>query len=392
MTRLVLAGGTVADADGTIEADVAIDTESGSILAVGDVSAAIEDADEVTRIDASGGYVAPGLIDTHVHLMMQGRADTEAAHTEPATNHAMTAAGNLRNAVEAGVTTVRDLGSHSGLAVDAAAAVSDGRLVGPRVIAAGEAIVMTGGHGHWFGREADGTSEVRKAAREQLKRGASALKCMATGGVLTSGAQTGATELRPAELAEVAAVADAAGVPSAAHAHGRAGIENASEAGIDSVEHGTFMDRAAAATLADNDTYWVPTASALRGIVDNPDAGIPEEAMEKAERSAEAFASSFDHAASEGVPVAMGTDAGTPFNYIGDAPQELGYMHDYGMDAPDILAAATVNAADLLGLDDVGLIEAGYAADCVLLADNPREDPTAYEEPEVVVADGQRVV
>ena len=389
---LLIEHGTVADADGTITADVAIDTDAGEIVAVGDTDEAVEAAEELTTLDASGCYVAPGLIDCHVHLMMDGRADTQGATSEPVTNHAMTAAGNLRRAVEAGVTTVRDLGSADALAVDAAAAVADGRLVGPRVIAAGEAIVMTGGHGHWFGREADGPAEVRKAAREQLKRGTTALKCMATGGVLTSGAQTGATELRPEELAEVAAVGDAAGVPSAAHAHGAAGIENAAEAGITSVEHGTFMDRSAAETLADNDTYWVPTASALRGIMDNPDAGIPADAMAKAEQSAEEFASSFDHADTAGVTVAMGTDAGTPFNHIADAPQELTYMVEYGMEPTEALRAATTTAAELLGLDRVGLIEAGYAADCVVLPSNPHEDSTAYDEPQAVIADGNRVV
>lgn len=390
--RLVIEGGTVADADGTVAADVAIDPAAGGIVAVGDTSEAVAAAEEIERIDASGSYVAPGLIDSHVHLSMDGRADTQAARTEPTTNHAMTAAANCRAAVENGVTTVRDLGSPEALAIDAANAVADGRLVGPRVIACGRAIVMTGGHGHWFGREADGPSEVRKAAREQLKRGATALKCMATGGVLTTGAQTGAVELLPDELREVADAARKAGVPSAAHAHGAGGIENAAEADITSVEHGTFMDRSAAETLAANDTYWVPTASALKGIVGNPDAGIPDDAMAKAEEAAEAFASSFEYAIEAGVTVAMGTDAGTPFNYLAEAPQELAYMVEYGMEPATALRAATTNAAELLGLDDVGLIEAGYAADCVVLPRNPREDASAYGDCEAVIADGDRVV
>ena len=390
--RLLIENGTIADADGTLAADVAIDPDAGEIVAVGDTSDATAEADEIDHIDASGRYVAPGLIDSHVHLSMDGRADTQAATQEPVTNHAMTAAANCRAAVENGVTTVRDLGSPGALAIDAATAVADGRLVGPRVVACGRTIVMTGGHGHWFGREADGPSEVRKAAREQLKRGAGVLKCMATGGVLTTGAQTGAVELLPDELREVADAARQAGVASAAHAHGATGIENAAEAGITSVEHGTFMDRSAAETLATNDTYWVPTASALKGIVGNPDAGIPADAMAKAEQAAEEFASSFEHADAAGVTVAMGTDAGTPFNDIAEAPRELEYMVEYGMEPADALRAATTNAADLLGLDDVGLIEAGYAADCVVLPENPREHASAYGDCEAVIADGDRVV
>ncbi len=391
MQLLVCRDGTVADADGTIAADVAVDTAAGEIVAVGDVSDAVETATTVTELDASGQFVAPGLIDAHVHLQMDARADTASGRHEPRDSLAFTAAANLRTAVEAGVTTVRDLGAVGEVAIQAGEAVADGRLVGPRVLACGQAITMTGGHGHWSGREADGASEVRKAAREQLKRGADVVKCMATGGVLTAGAQTESTELTPAELDAVVEAANAKGVPTAAHAHGKQGIVDASEAGITSVEHGTYMDREAAATMADNNTYWVPTASALHGIVEGGE-GIPAEAVAKAEDAAEAFASSFDHAAAEGVEIAMGTDAGTPFNEIGDTPQELQYMVEYGLEPAAALESATVTAADLCGLDDVGLIGAGYAADLVVLPANPRERPAAYESPTAVVADGDRVV
>lgn len=392
MSTLVCEGGTVADADGTVAADVAVDTETGEILAVGDVSEAVAAASVVERLDASGSFLAPGLVDAHVHLQMDGRPDTQSGRHEPRDSHAYTAASNLRTAVENGVTTVRDLGATGEVAIQAREAVVDGRLVGPRVLACGQAVVVTGGHAHWSGREADGPAEVRKATREQLKRGADVVKCMATGGVLTAGAQTEAAELTPDELAALVDAAAAKSVPTAAHAHGKAGIVNAAEAGITSVEHGTYMDREAAATMAANDTYWVPTASALRGIVDNADGGIPAEAVEKAEAAAEAFASSFEHAAAEDVQIAMGTDAGTPFNHVSEIPTELQYMVEYGMEPAAALEAATVTAAELCGLDDVGLIEAGYAADLVVLPANPREEPAAYEEPTAVIADGKRVV
>ena len=392
MSTIVCEGGTVADADGTVTADVAVDTEAGEILAVGDVSEAVAAASTVERLDASGSFLAPGLVDAHVHLQMDGRPDTQSGRHEPRDSYAFTAASNLRTAVENGVTTVRDLGATGEVAIQAREAVADGRLVGPRVLACGQAVVVTGGHAHWSGREADGPTEVRKATREQLKRGADVVKCMATGGVLTAGAQTEAAELTPDELAALVDAAAAKGVPTAAHAHGKTGIVNAAEAGITSVEHGTYMDREAAATMAANDTYWVPTAAALRGIVDNPEGGIPAEAVQKAEAAAEAFASSFEHAAAEDVKIAMGTDAGTPFNDVSEIPAELQYMVEYGMEPAAALEAATVTAAELCGLDDVGLIEAGYAADLVVLPANPREEPAAYEEPAAVIADGKRVV
>ncbi|WP_313695568.1 metal-dependent hydrolase family protein [Halorarum halobium] len=380
----VLRNGTVVDADGVREADVAI--EDGDIVAVGDVG----DGDEET--DVSGQFVAPGLIDCHVHLMMDGRPDVASAITESDFDHAYVAAENLRAAVEAGVTTVRDLGGTGTLALDAGNAVADGRLVGPRVLACGQNVTMTGGHGHWFGREADGPAEVRRAAREQLKRGADVIKCMATGGVLTEGAQTGAPELTFEEIEAAVEAASAKGVPTAAHAHGKEGLLNAVEAGITSIEHGTFMDREAAAAMAEADTWWVPTACAVFNIVENPDAGIPDSAMAKAEAAVDSFVTSFDHTAAEGVRVAMGTDAGTPFNYFGDIPQEMSYMVEYGMTPGEALEAATVNAAELCGLDDVGRVTEQFRADLVVLAENPAEDADAWVDPAHVFADGEKVV
>ncbi|OYR45885.1 MULTISPECIES: amidohydrolase family protein [unclassified Halorubrum] len=384
----VLRGGRVADAAGSREADVAI--ADGEIVAVGDD---VDDAGDVDEeIDAARKTVAPGLIDAHVHVMMDGRPDVSTAVSESDYAASYRAASNLRAAVEAGVTTVRDLGSRGTLALDAGEAVAEGELDGARVLACGRNVIMTGGHGNWFGREADGPAEVRKAAREQLKAGADVLKCMATGGVLTEGAVTGAPELTPEELAAFTDAAAPTDTPTAAHAHGEAGIKNAVEAGITSVEHGTFMDREAAEMMADRGTYWVPTASALRGIVDNGiEAGIPEDAVAKAEDAADRFDDAWDHALDADVPIAMGTDAGTPFNFFEDIPQELAYMVDYGLSPEAALEAATVNAADLLGLDDVGRVEAGYRADLVLLDADPTEDVEAWREPAAVFAAGDRV-
>ncbi|UPV73958.1 amidohydrolase family protein [Halorussus limi] len=382
---LALRGGTVVDADGTREADVAV--EGGRIVSVGD---APDDPDE--EIDATGRFVAPGLVDAHVHLMMDGRADPGEISGDSESTLAYRAAANLRDALDAGVTTVRDLGASGSLALDARDAVEAGVLDGPRVVACGENVVMTGGHGHWFGREADGVPEVKKAVREQLKRGADVVKCMATGGVLTEGALTGMPELDEAELETVVETAGAKQVPTAAHAHGTEGIKNAVRAGISSVEHGTFMDREAAELMADRGTYWVPTAKALYGIVEaGTEAGIPEFAVEKAEEAKEAWADAFEYALDAGVPIAMGTDAGTPFNYLADAPEELELMVEHGLSERQALEAATVNAADLLGLDDVGTVAEGARADLVVLDENPLDDVTAWQSPTRVVSRGTTV-
>jgi imidazolonepropionase-like amidohydrolase len=250
---------------------------------------------------------------------------------------------------------------------------------------------MTGGHGNWFGREADGKGEVKKAVRERLARGAEVVKCMATGGVLTEGAVIGAPELDVEELETLVETANAKRVPTAAHAHGTEGMRNAVQAGITSIEHGTFMDREVAELMADRGTYWVPTASAFRGILDNSEAGIPEWAVAKAQQAAEAFADTFEHASAAGVPVAMGTDAGTPFNFHCEIPRELEFMVEFGLSPANALEAATATAADLLGLDDVGKVEDGYRADLVVLPENPVEDVSAWQEPEEILKAGERV-
>ena len=381
----VLRGGHVVDVDGVREADVAVD--DGRIVAVGDD---IEEGGEET--DVSGQFVAPGLVDAHVHLGMDGRPDVSTVQGESEATAAYRVAANLRDALDAGVTTVRDLGARDSLALDAARAVETGVLDGPRILAAGQNVVMTGGHGHWFGREADGVDEVRKAAREQLKRGADVVKCMATGGVLTEGAETGLPELTAEELTALVDAASGKEVPTAAHAHGKDGIDNAVRAGISSIEHGTFMDRETAELMADHGTYWVPTTAALVGIVENGvEAGIPEDAVAKAEDAIDAHADAFTHALDAGVPIAMGTDAGTPFNFFADIPQEMELLVDRGLTPEHALEAATVNAADLLGVDDLGKVAEGYHADLVVLDADPTEDPSAWREPAAVVAAGERV-
>ncbi|WP_255190696.1 metal-dependent hydrolase family protein [Natronobeatus ordinarius] len=379
---IALRGGTVIDATGTRRADVTV--EDGRVTAVGTETDAAD-----RELDVDGRYVVPGLIDTHVHLAMDGRPDVSTLRGEQGYAGAYRVTANLETLLEAGVTTVRDLGSWGSMAIDAARAVETGVVDGPRILAAGEAITMTGGHGHWFGREADGPAEVRKAAREQLKRGATTVKCMATGGVLTTGSRTGAPELTREELEAAVGVARAAGVPTAAHAHGVEGIVAATEAGIDSVEHGTFMDADAATRLADNGTYWVPTANALYGIVEHgTGAGIPDEAVAKAEAALDPYADAFEHALEADVPIAMGTDAGTPFNAFADVPTELERLVDHGLSPAAALEAATINGATLLGLEDVGLVEPGYCADLLVLDSNPLEDVTAWQRPEHVVTDG----
>jgi imidazolonepropionase-like amidohydrolase len=381
---LVVRGGTVVDASGERAADVAV--EDGEIAAV--EAGAGADIDQT--IDAEGAYVVPGLVDAHVHLALDGRPNTDSLTRENETMLTYRAADHLQQTVRAGVTTVRDLGGPPTLAIDAREAVAEGVLEGPRVVPAGANLTMTGGHGHQIGGgEVNGADEARKAARRQLKNGAEALKVMATGGVLTEGTQTGAPELFESEIRAVVEVGEAAGVPVAAHAHSTEGIKNAVRAGVDSIEHGTYMDREAAELMADRGTCWVPTTKALVGIAEGGvEGGLPEWAVAKNDDAIDDHRESFELAREAGVPVAMGTDAGTPFNYHADAAEELELMVERGYSPERALEAATIGAADLLGLTDVGLVSAGYRADLVVLPENPLADVTAWQRPQAVVAGG----
>ena len=382
---LVLRGGTIVDAGGSRAGDVAIADDR--IYEVGDVSVEPE-----REIDVSGSYLTPGLIDCHVHLGMDGRPVVSSHRLENTFEPAYRTVDNLRGALESGVTTVRDLGGWGTHAIDAARAVETETIVGPRVVPSGEAITMTGGHGHWFGREADGPDEVRTAAREQLKNGAEVIKCIATGGVLTTGTTTGAPELTKRELEAAVDVARSKNVPTAAHAHGREGILNAVEAGFSSIEHGTYMDRHAAQAMAENGTYWVPTANALYGIADaGPESDIPPDAIDKADAAREPFVDAFEYALEADVPIAMGTDAGTPNNYFADIPTELERLVEHGLTPKEALDAATIDAAHLLGFTDLGRIESGYLADFLVLPDDPLEDVSAWQRPQAIFKNGCQI-
>jgi imidazolonepropionase-like amidohydrolase len=384
---LELSGGTVVDADGRRAADVTV--ADGEVTAVGpDLES---EADR--RLDVTDRYVAPGLVDAHVHLALDARADVTTLRGDEETMLAYRGAAHLREAVRAGVTTVRDLGGPATLAVDAREAVAEGVLEGPRVVPAGQNITMTGGHAHYVGGcEVDGVAEARKAARTQVKRGAEALKCMATGGILTEGAETGAPELFEDEIRAIVGVGEAAGVPVAAHAHGTEGIKNAVRAGVDSVEHGTFMDTEAAEMMAERGTYWVPTTRALVAIAAaGVEGGIPEWVVAKTDDAVDDHRASFDLALEAGVPVAMGTDAGTPFNDHAGAAEEMELLVERGLSPAGALEAATVGAADLLGFDGVGLVREGYRADLVVLDSDPLADATAWRDPVAVVAGGDLV-
>ncbi|MGA2505639.1 MAG: amidohydrolase family protein, partial [Anaerolineales bacterium] len=206
-------------------------------------------------LDLQGHTLIPGLINVHVHLTMDdGAPDTfKALLAEPPAVTAIRAVGRARRMLEAGITTARDLGGVNYIELAVRDMISRGEIPGPRLLCAGRQITMTGGQGWPIGRECDGPDEVRKAVREQLKAGADLIKLMATGGVLTPGVEPGAAQLAEDELRAGVIEARKAGRRTAAHAQGLEGVKAAVRAGINTVEHGVFLDDEAVAIMKEHD-------------------------------------------------------------------------------------------------------------------------------------------
>jgi len=347
--------------------------QGGRIAAVGpDRDMSVPRSAEVP--DVRGMTVLPGLIDCHVHLCLGAEADVvHAIEREAPALTTLKASRFARQTLEAGFTTVRDVGCRDHSIFALKQAIADGVLPGPRIVAAGLAICMTGGHARFIGRQADGPVEVMTAVREQLAAGAEVIKFIASGGVLTPGTSPECAQMTPEELAAGMAEARRAGCRIAAHAHGADGMKNAIKAGTHSIEHATLMDDEAAGLMREYGVFMVPTLSALATTAAcGLSCGIPESAFIKAKSMQARHEGSFKKAARAGINVALGTDAGTPFNYHGDNAQELERMVALGMAPMEALMAATSAAATLLGLArTLGTIESGKDADLLVIDGNP---------------------
>ena len=348
--------------------------------------------DHAQTVDLAGKTVVPGLINCHTHVCGD-RLDLPpgATSTQLVAEYAVRGARWLEDALRNGVTAIRDVGGKAHVDLALKRIVDKGHLAGPRLRVSGRLICMTGGHG-WYnqdGIEADGPTEVRKAARSQLKAGVDLIKVMATGGVLTAGTQPGAPQLTREEMRAAAEEAHKAGRTIAAHAEGRVGIRDAVLAGVDSIEHGYELDDEIVDLMLERGTFLCPTLTCdLRIAEHGTELGLPAAAVEKMRRWIDRLLASFELAHKAGVRIAAGNDAFADWIPIGDMASEIEAMTRYGMGAHAALLAATANAAELLQLPDEGTIVPGKCANLVILDGDPLTNIQALHTVDAVMKDG----
>ncbi|MEL6238066.1 MAG: amidohydrolase family protein [Pseudomonadota bacterium] len=352
--------------------------------------------------DLSDKTVLPGLIDLHTHLSGDPSGEFWRAATTPPEYFTLIAAKNARLTALAGFTTIRDLGSRSDQVTQALrTATEQGLVPGPRVITAGRTIAIVGGHGdiNGFRKSVDdaitsgftctGPVECSEKVRLASKFGADLIKITATGGVLSQQGRGLEEHFTAEEMNAIVATAKLLGLKVAAHAHGARGIEAAAKAGVHTIEHGTYIDEAAARAMKESGTTLIPTLMAFEGIKRNLGKQFYTPVVEAKILAVAKVADTIIQRAIEyDVPIAFGTDAGV-FPH-GENAGEFALMVNGGMTNQAALASATTGAAAILGLEDeIGRLAPGYSADLIAVKGNPLEDVTVLEEVEFVMVRGR---
>lgn len=376
-----------------------------SMLVDGERIAWIGPADAVDRsrpieqtVDAAGKFVIPGLIDAHIHVCWNGRESILELIKRDRDHLILEAVATLRRILASGTTAVRDVGGQDYMEMSLRWAIQAGHIVGPRMRTSGKLICMTGGHGHFAAREADGPDELRKAAREQIKAGADNIKLMATGGVATPGQDVQAGQLTVEEMAAAVEVAHAMGRTAAAHCHGTLGIKNALLAGMDSIEHGSYLDEETADLMRERGAALVLTLGVADPKMDN----LPLTALAEAERIKEPLKVLRERmretvalAREKGVFIGSGSDAGgnplAPHDF--SMARELEELVDHGFSPLEALTVVTRNNARILRWEkELGTLEPGKLADFVILAGDPLADISNVRQVEAVYKGEQKVV
>ena len=402
-TTYVKAGHLFDSESGTYRENVTLVLTGDRIKSIEPGTFAIPAGAKVT--DLSNDYVFPGLIDCHTHLGARAdKYDPINSFKETPFTSAYSSVVNAQRTLNAGFTTVRDVGSLPFMSVDLRNAINEGLIPGPRIVASGPPLSITGGHGDlnnyspqtrvtMFPEErdfsiADGPEEIRQTIRAQVKYGVDVIKILASGGVLSKGDQPGAPQYTFEELKMAADTAHATGRKIAAHAHGAQSIKDSINAGIDSIEHASLVDDEGIRLARAHGTYFVMDIYDDDYILGKAkDFGIQEEMLGKERMVGKLQRENFRKAFQAGVKMAFGTDAGVYPH--GDNAKQFHYMVMYGMTPAQAIQAATRNAADLIGrASDVGVLSPGHYADLIALKEDPLQRVEVLEHVPFVMKGG----
>jgi imidazolonepropionase-like amidohydrolase len=397
-SRVVVRAGHLLDTkSGKTLLNQAIVIDGGKIVSVGPMAEVNPSASD-RIIELPRATVLPGLIDAHTHLDEGPENHGYPGLAVSVPRHALIGARNARATLEAGFTTVRNVGADGFSDVALRDAINAGDVPGPRMLVSGPALSITGGHcdNNLLPFEyhatsdgvADGIAAVQHKVRENIKYGADLIKVCATGGVLSQGDDPQASQYTLEEMKAIVADAHRLGRRVAAHAHGAQGILWASEAGVDSVEHGSYIDDAGIAAMNKNGTYLVPTLYVGDWVLENAERmHLTANMLSKAHEVMPLARKNVARAFAGGVKVAFGTDAGVYPHGLN--AHEFAVMVKLGMTPLHAIQAATVNAADLLGWSDkVGALEAGKWADIVAVDGDPLQDVSTLEHLKFVMKGG----
>jgi imidazolonepropionase-like amidohydrolase len=407
-TYAIQAGRLIVDASKPALGPSTLIVENGRIARIEDGATAPSGA---TVVDMRGKTVLPGLIDVHVHLTMNSGEPWYQAFTQKYSAPYFATLG-LTHALEmarAGFTTVRDLGGNTSASTAMRDAIEEGRFPGPRVLVSGDSLSIIGGHGdigagmapevaaafddaHLSPAVCTGAEQCGAVVRKLAAEGVDVIKVHATGGVLDAGAMGLEQHFSDAELKAIADMAHSLHLKVAAHAHGARGIEAAARAGIDSIEHGTFLDAAGAQAMKAHGSYYSATLMAFSGVNRLLGTGKLTPAMEaKGRQALSTWGQGLNLAYRSGVKIVLGTDAAV-FPHV-EAGQELGLMVSKGGMSPrDALVAATKSGADLLDLEnETGTLDPGKSADLIAVDGDPLTDPAAVTRVGYVMVKGKPV-
>jgi len=348
------------------------------------------------EIDLGSMTVTPGLIDVHTHITMNTEFDPYKELTSTTAKEAINGVVNAQKTLLAGFTTIRNVGAGGYTDVDLRDAVDSGQVIGPHMQVSGPALGITGGHCddnllpfeyHQVGEGvADGIAAVQQKVRQNIKYGATVIKVCATGGVLSKGDSLQASQYTLDELKAIVAEAHRLGLKVAAHAHGAQGILWSSQAGIDSIEHGSFVDAAGIAEMKKNGTYMVPTLYLEDWMIEN--GHLPPFYQQKMKDTIAVAKPNIKRAYQAGVKFALGTDAAVYPHGLNGHELEV-YVRDLGMTPLAAIQSGTVNAADLMGWSaQTGSLDPGKWADIIAVDGNPLQDVKLFQDVKFVMKSG----